>query len=101
MKTIIGALALILAAPVAAQAAPAADPHAQHKGMDHSKMDHSKMDHSGHDKGCCKDENKDGKMDCCEKMKQQGQAMECCKKADADKGSAKAADHNGHAGHDH
>ncbi len=30
MKTFIGAIALIIAAPVAAQTAPAADPHAGH-----------------------------------------------------------------------
>ena len=94
MKTIIGALALILAAPVAAQAAPAADPHAQHQGMDHGKMGHGQegKGHDGHDKGCCKD----GKMACCETMKQQGKEMDCCKKADARKGDAKAADHGGH-----
>ena len=95
MKTIIGALALILAAPVAAQTAPAADPHAQH-GSEHKGMDHGKMDHNSHDKDCCKD----GKMACCEKMKQQGKEMDCCKKADAKKGDAKPADHSGHAGHD-
>ena len=40
MKTFIGAIALIIAAPVVAQTAPAADPHAghaQHQGMDHSQ----------------------------------------------------------------
>ena len=60
MKIIIGAIALLVAAPVAAQTAPAPAPapqagHAQHQQqgqMDHSKMDHSKMDHSkmGHSK---------------------------------------------------
>jgi hypothetical protein len=61
MKTIFGALALTLAAPAFAQAAPAADSHAQHQGMDHSQ-------HSGakHDcKDCCEQmKGKDGKMDC-------------------------------------
>ena len=39
MKTFIGALALIIAAPGVAQTAPATDPHAghaQHQGTDHS-----------------------------------------------------------------
>lgn len=90
MKTIIGAIALLMAGPLAAQTAPAADPHAQHQGADHSQ--HKGMDHEGHDKGCCKD----GKMDCCDKMKQQGKAMDCCAKA-AKAAPAKAADHN----HDH
>lgn len=65
MKTIIGAIALLVAAPAAAQTAPAPAPapqagHAQHhqqgqmdhSKMDHSKMDHSKMDHEAHMKKC-------------------------------------------------
>ena len=57
MKTIIGAVALFLAAPAFAQAAPAPAPKADCcekmkaegkecccKDMDHSKMDHSKHD---------------------------------------------------------
>ena len=46
MKTLIGAIALTLAVPAFAQTAPAADPHAQHKGMDQSQ--HQGMDHSKH-----------------------------------------------------
>lgn len=97
MKTLIGAIALILAAPLAAQAAPAADPHAghgkpaQHQGMDHGKMNHGE---AGHDKDCCK-------PDCCAEMKRQGKAMDCCKKAAAKSGEPKAADHSGHGDHDH
>ena len=56
MKTFMGAIALLLAAPVAAQTAPAADPHAghaQYQGMNHSQHGQGKHD--------CKD--------CCEKMK--------------------------------
>jgi Spy/CpxP family protein refolding chaperone len=64
MKTFIGAFALVIAAPVAAQAAPAADPqvgHAQHQGMDHSQ--HSQGNHDC--KECCeKMKGKDGKMEC-------------------------------------
>ncbi len=75
MKTIItGAMALLLAAPTFAQAAPAADPHAghaQHQGMDHSK--HQGMDHSKHaehkaEHDCAK---------CCEAAKASGKPMEC------------------------
>ena len=71
MKTFIGAIALIIAAPVVAQTAPAADPHAghaQHQGMDHSQHSQGKHD--------CKE--------CCEKMKGKDGKMECMdKKADA------------------
>jgi hypothetical protein len=83
MKTFIGALALTLAIPAIAQTAPAADPHAQHKGMDHSQHGQGKHD--------CKD--------CCEKMKQQDGKMECMDKKGEAKASAPAAqqDHQGHA----
>ena len=60
MKTLIGALALILAAPVAAQAAPAGDPHAghtQHQQQPSSAPSEHKMD--------CK---------CCDEAKMK----ECC-----------------------
>jgi Spy/CpxP family protein refolding chaperone len=68
MKTIIGALALILAAPVAAQTASANDPHAGH--AQHQKMDHSQHQQGKHDcKECCeKMKGKDGKMECMEKQ---------------------------------
>ena len=52
MKTLIGAISLVLAVPAAAQTAPAAD-HSVHKGMDHSQHQSGKHD--------C--------MDCCKKMK--------------------------------
>jgi hypothetical protein len=83
MKTFIGALALTLAIPAIAQTAPAADPHAQHKGMDHSQHQAGKHD--------CKD--------CCEKMKQQDGKMECMDKKGEAKAPAPAAqqDHQGHA----
>ena len=75
MKMLIGALALILAAPVAAQAAPAADPHAghaQHQQQPSGAPSEHKMD--------CK---------CCEEMKQHAGKMECCEHAEghADHGS--------------
>lgn len=63
MKTLIGALALILAAPVAAQTAPASDPHAGH--AQHQQAPGSPAEHK---KDC----------DCCDEMKQQGDKMDCC-----------------------
>ena len=84
MKTIIGAIALTIAVPVSAQTAPAADPHAQHKGMDHSQHGQAKHD--------CKE--------CCEKMKGKDGKMECMdKKADANTATpdASAQAHQGHA----
>ena len=81
MKTFIGALALTLAIPAIAQTAPAADPHAQHKGMDHSQHGQGKHD--------CKD--------CCEKMKQQNGKMSCSDQKDGTKAAASATQHEGHA----
>ena len=94
MKMLIGAFALLIAAPAAAQTAPAADPHAGH-GQNHGQHqgqhpaghgDHK--DSGGHSKpmDCCKD----GK--CCDKAKQQGMKMDCCAKH----GEGQAA----HKGHD-
>ena len=84
MKTLISAIALIIAAPVSAQASPAAYPHAghaQHQGMDHSKHQQGKHD--------CKE--------CCEKMKQQDGKMECMEKKAEAKAPAGQQDHQGHA----
>lgn len=82
MKTFIGALALTLAIPAIAQTAPAADPHAQHKGMDHSQHQQGKHD--------CKE--------CCEKMKGKDGKMECMdKKAVAKPSTASEHAHEGHA----
>lgn len=55
MKLVLGAIALVFAAPLTAQTAP--DPHA-----DHAK--HQKQGKEGHEegKGCCKMVN--GKMEC-------------------------------------
>ena len=84
MKTFLGAIALILAVPAFAQTAPAADPHAQHKGMDHSQHQQGKHD--------CKE--------CCEKMKGKDGKMVCMdKKVEAKPASADASTHQGHAGH--
>ena len=84
MKTFIGAIALIIAAPVAAQTAPAADPHAQHQGIDHSQHEQGKHD--------CKQ--------CCEKMKGKDGKMECMDKKAEAKPAAAASEH-GHEGHAH
>ena len=90
MKTLIGALALIIAAPVAAQTAtPPVAPSATGQ-MDHSKMDHGQHMQGKHD---CKE--------CCEKMKGKDGKMECMdKKADAKPASSADAD-GGHEGHAH
>ena len=83
MKLIIGAIALALAVPAAAQTAPPADPHAGHtmQGMDHSQHQQGKDD--------CKD--------CCDKMKQSGGKMECMDKKGEAKPAAPAS--GGHASH--
>jgi hypothetical protein len=91
MKTIIASLALLLAAPAAAQTAPVADPHAGHaQHQQQGQHEHGKMDHSAH-MNCCKD----GKQDCCEKDRK----ADCCKENAAAAGDKKAAGetHEGHA----
>lgn len=69
MKTLLGALALVIAAPVAAQT-PAADPHAEHTR--HSQQQKPSQpagkDH-GHMMDC---------KECCEKMKKESGKMDCC-----------------------
>ena len=84
MKIFIGAIALIIAAPVAAQTAPAADPHAQHKGMDYSQHEKGKHD--------CKE--------CCEKMRGKDGKMECMGKKSEAKPAPAASEH-AHEGHAH
>jgi hypothetical protein len=84
MKTFIGAIALIISAPVAAQTAPAANPHAdhaQHQGMDHSQHQQGKHD--------CKE--------CCEKMKGKDGKMECKDKEVAATPAQSEPNHEGHA----
>ena len=84
MKTLISAIALTLAVPAFAQTAPAADPHAQHQGMDHSQHQQGKHD--------CKE--------CCEKMKGKDGKMECMdKKSEAKPDSTDASAHQGHTSH--
>ena len=66
MKMLIGALALIIAAPVAAQTATPPTAPSPMGQMDHSKMDHGQHMQGEHDcKACCeKMKGKDGKMEC-------------------------------------
>ena len=88
MKTLIGAIALAIAAPVAAQTAPAADPHAGH--AQHQKQGQS--GHGEHKMDCCKDRKH---KECCEKARQQGKKMECCAKH----GGSQEGAQQGHSGH--
>ena len=87
MNYLVGAMALLLAAPVAAQTAPATDPHAGH--VQHQQ--HGKADHSKHQADCCKDAAKH--QECCVEAAQQGKKMDCCAK-----GADKAGASQGHSG---
>ena len=49
MKSILGVLALILALPAAAQAGPAADPHATRSGGQHGPLTSGETPHKGMD----------------------------------------------------
>ena len=96
MKTVLGAIALILAVPAAAQTAPATDPHAghaqhqQHQGEGKqgapAQHDHAKM------------------MDECMKAMAEGKCKEHCQAMMKQHGTAAAtpaAKADGHAGHAH
>jgi hypothetical protein len=85
MKMILGAFALVIAAPVAGQSTQAADPHAGHHAQ-HQGMDHGQHSPGMHD---CKE--------CCEKMKGKGGKMECKDKTAEAKPAATEQDHGGHA----
>lgn len=79
MKTLIGAIALLIAVPAVAQTAPATDPHAGHAEQGKPKHD-------------CKK--------CCEEMKGKDGKMECMEHKDgADAAKSGHADHQGHSGH--
>ena len=86
MKVLFSALALLVAAPIAAQSAPAADPHAAHKPSgDHKNLGGKQ------DMDCCK-------MPCCAKMKAQakGQMKGCCEEAGKKPAGAQPDQHKGH-----
>lgn len=86
MKMIIGAFTLTLAVPAFAQATPAADSHAPHKGMDHSQHLPGKHD--------CKE--------CCEQMKGKGGKMDCMdKKGETRPAAPQSGSNDDHAGHAH
>ncbi len=81
MKFLIAAAALIVAAPVAAQTAPAA--HAEH-------AEHQGEKHEGEHKGCCEE----GKMECCKPGKDGKRAACCDKHAAKDSGEKHGAGHH-------
>ncbi len=97
MKTVFGALALVLAVPAIAQTAPAADPHAGHAGhAGHAQhgtaSQHGGMNHADHAK----------MMEECKKAIAEGKCKEHCeammKQHDAAAAPAdKAPGHEGHA----
>ena len=101
MKYLISAMALVFAAPVAAQTAPAAQhqghgtaEHAQHAPAQHGQHQsgqHPPGQHQGHEDGCCADRNNNGRMDCCENM-QPGQRC-CCEHGE---GHGEQGGHQGH-----
>lgn len=95
MKILFTALAMIVAAPAAAQTAPAVDPHAGHAQHGQpAKDDHSQHGAAHKDHMKCCEKGADGKMmECCEKAKASGGKMDCCAEHSAKKADA-------HAGHD-
>lgn len=70
MKYIISAIALVIAAPAAAQTAPA--PQHQGHGQHQQHQGHGQPAGHGEPGGCCADRNGNGRMDCCEGMAQSG-----------------------------
>jgi hypothetical protein len=76
MKIFIGAIALVLAGPVAAQTVPVGDAHP-------ATEQHQKQGgHADHKMNC----------KCCEKAGQQGKKMECC----AEHSKEATGEHEGH-----
>jgi hypothetical protein len=82
---LIAAITLLIAAPAAAQTAPAqpAQDHSQHNMQGHAAPAQQGQpqggqhdQHQGHAMGdCCADRNNNGRMDCCENMPQ---GRSCC-----------------------
>ncbi len=87
MRVLLGALALAIATPAAAQSAPPADAHAGHAQHAEEQRGQPQPSHPS--------EHTEHMKDCCEKMRQQGQAMECCDKYHEEAGDA-PADHSQH-----
>ena len=92
MKIFVTAIALVIAAPAAAQTAPAQQPHQGHgqhqqQGQGHGQHQpgqHQPGQQGGHQehRGCCADRNNDGRMDCCERMAN-GEGRSCCEERPA------------------
>lgn len=79
MKTIIGAIALVIAAPAAAQAAGEHDAHTEHQQVGHQEGAGHHDGHAGHKMDCCKDYCGEQKMpeekkDCCAAHREKGEA---------------------------
>lgn len=98
MKTILGALALVLAAPVSAQTAPAAaNPHAGHAQhhaggqQAHGAMNHDAMNHADHSK----------MMQECQKAMAEGKCKEHCAAMMKQHAATPAATADAHEGHAH
>ena len=92
MKTVIGALALMLAVPAAAQTVPATDPHAGH--AQHQPAGGQQGDAAHHDHAKM--------MDGCKKAMAEGKCKEHCEAMMKQHGAAApAAKADAHAGHAH
>ena len=86
MRTILGALALVIAAPSVAQGAPASDQHAGHAQHEGQRGERQHDGHDGdHKMDCCKN--------CCDKMKHEGHPIENSGKHDE---GAAGGDHSQH-----
>jgi hypothetical protein len=104
MKILMTAIAFVIAAPAAAQTAPAQqhqghDQHQQHRQAPAQpgqppNAQHSQHQGSGADGDCCADRNGNGRMDCCENMAQAGDRRSCC--AEHPPASAPAAQPQSH-----
>ena len=80
MKTIIGAIALVVAAPAAAQAAGEQDTHAEHQQTSQEE----RAGHQGHEghaehkmdccTDCCGERKQVGPKDCCAAYRENGEA---------------------------
>ena len=93
MRVLLGALALAIATPGAAQTAPATDAHSGH--AQHSGGGQHSEQQRGQPQPSHPSEHDGRTPDCCDKMQQQGQAMECCDKHRKEAGEP-PADHSQH-----
>lgn len=95
MKMLLAAIVMTIASPAFAQTEAPADAHAQHSPQQGIGGHSQHTGHEGHDMaGSCCEKDAEGKMACCEKMKANGEEMNCCEKSAAD---TPAADpHTGH-----